>query len=594
MGGPAPFWEVCAAASEIEVDEATGSIRMLRHVVASDVGRAINPAATAGQDLGAAVMGLGQTLTEELRYDERGRLINADLEGYRIPAAEDVAPEVESILIENGDGPGPFGAKGVGESGIMAVSASVGNALHDATGARVRRLPLSPERVWRALNQLRHGETTMNLSHQEHQAATAIDDARSARATLDRADHELSLEDGYRIQAARGRGRTQVGYKLGLVSRAKQEQVDISSPLTGRVYDDMLSRELEIDLSRHIRPRIEPEVAVVLARDVAAGTTAKAAGEAVGTTRLAVDLLDTVWDGYRFAPGQIVADNLAEGAVFIGDAISPTPDGVLTLVLDGEVVAQGPIAALGDPGERLRWLAGLVGRAARRRRRVPRLTRRRRRRRPRAHRGARAGRLPLHGERAVRALRGAVLSPPALIVVDVQRAFDDPSWGPRNNPDCDRNIAALIEHWRERGDPLVYVRHDSDEPGSTLAPDSPGNAFKDIVTGEPDLLVTKSVNSSFHGEPSLQAWLDGEGIGTIYVCGITTNHCCETTARVGGNLGFDVRFVIDATHTFDRPDPYGGVVTADELARVTATNLHEEFATVIDTETALADKPAPG
>jgi nicotinamidase-related amidase len=178
---------------------------------------------------------------------------------------------------------------------------------------------------------------------------------------------------------------------------------------------------------------------------------------------------------------------------------------------------------------------------------------------------------------------------PALIVVDVQRAFEDPSWGPRNNPDCERNVAALIGHWRARGLPLVFVRHDSDEPGSTLAPDSPGNVFKDVVTGEPDLLVTKSVNSAFHGQPSLQAWLEGEGVRTIYVCGITTNHCCETTARVGGNLGFDVRFVIDATHTFDRADPYGGVVSAHELARVTATNLHDEFATVIDTATAVGE-----
>ena len=128
------------------------------------------------------------------------------------------------------------------------------------------------------------------------------------------------------------------------------------------------------------------------------------------------------------------------------------------------------------------------------------------------------------------------------------------------------------------GRPLVFVRHDSDEPGSTLAPGHPGHAFKDLITGEPDLLVAKSVNSSFHGEPSLQAWLDGEGIGTIHVCGITTNHCCETTARVGGNLGYDVRFVLDATHTFDRGD-----LTADQLAHATATNLDGEFAAVVTT-----------
>ncbi len=176
---------------------------------------------------------------------------------------------------------------------------------------------------------------------------------------------------------------------------------------------------------------------------------------------------------------------------------------------------------------------------------------------------------------------------PALVVVDVQRAFDDPSWGRRDNPACERNIGALIEAWRDRALPLVFVRHDSREPGSTLAPGTPGNAFKDVVGGEPDLLVAKSVNSSFHGEPALGPWLDGEGIRTLYVCGITTNHCCETTARVGGNLGYDVRFVLDATHTFDRADPQGAVVPAEVLARVTATNLHGEFATVVDTAAAL-------
>jgi nicotinamidase-related amidase len=180
------------------------------------------------------------------------------------------------------------------------------------------------------------------------------------------------------------------------------------------------------------------------------------------------------------------------------------------------------------------------------------------------------------------------VSAPALVVVDVQRGFAHPAWGRRDNPDCERHIAALIERWRDRDWPVAFVRHDSSDPSSPLAPGTPGNAFQDILTGAADLLVTKSVNSAFHGEPSLQAWLDGEGIRTIYVCGITTNHCCETTARVGGNLGYDVRFVLDATHTFDRPDPFGGIVGADELARVTATNLHEEFATVVDTATAVS------
>ena len=79
--------------------------------------------------------------------------------------------------------------------------------------------------------------------------------------------------------------------------------------------------------------------------------------------------------------------------------------------------------------------------------------------------------------------------PEALVVVDVQRGMEDPFWGPRNNPACESNVAALIDDWRRRGEPLVFVRHDSREPGSPLAPGQPGNAFKDVVAGEPDLLV---------------------------------------------------------------------------------------------------------
>jgi nicotinamidase-related amidase len=179
----------------------------------------------------------------------------------------------------------------------------------------------------------------------------------------------------------------------------------------------------------------------------------------------------------------------------------------------------------------------------------------------------------------------ADLANTALLVVDVQRAFDDADfWGPRNNPDCEANIAALIGAWREHGRPLVYVRHDSVEPGSPLAPGLPGNAFQDVVSGEPDLLVTKHVNSAFYGDPDLDSWLRERGIGSIAVCGITTNHCVETTARMGANLGYEVLFAIDATHTFDRAGPDGEVVTADELARATAASLHEEFATVVRTE----------
>jgi len=147
----------------------------------------------------------------------------------------------------------------------------------------------------------------------------------------------------------------------------------------------------------------------------------------------------------------------------------------------------------------------------------------------------------------------------ALVVVDVQQAFDDAEyWGRRNNPSCEANVASLIAAWRATRRPLVYVRHEFE---------THDHAFKDVVTGEPDL----------------DAWLREHGIHAIALCGITTDHCVETTARMGANLGYDVLFALDATHTFDRTGPDGTVMTADELARATATSLHEEFATIVRT-----------
>jgi nicotinamidase-related amidase len=176
----------------------------------------------------------------------------------------------------------------------------------------------------------------------------------------------------------------------------------------------------------------------------------------------------------------------------------------------------------------------------------------------------------------------------ALVVVDVQQGFDDPVWGPRNNPACEENVAALIDAWRAEGQPIVFVRHDSIEPGSPFTPGTPGNELRDILSGEPDLLVAKSVNSAFHGEPDLAEWLRGEEIERVVVCGVQTNMCCETTARIAANLDFDMTFVLDATHTFDLPAHDGGTITADELARVTASNLDPEFGRVVDTRQALA------
>jgi CO/xanthine dehydrogenase Mo-binding subunit len=144
------FWETGMGGAQITVDRETGATTIDKYVTVADVGTAINPQQAEGQDEGAAIQGLGHTLFESLEY-EHGQPLNANLVDYRVPRFTDLPGEFESVLIENRDGPGPYGAKGMGESGIVSFAPAVANALYRATGARVRELPLTPERVWRAL-----------------------------------------------------------------------------------------------------------------------------------------------------------------------------------------------------------------------------------------------------------------------------------------------------------------------------------------------------------------------------------------------------------------------------------------------------------
>lgn len=144
------FWETGMGGAEIKVDLETGEISLEKYVTVADVGTAINPQQAEGQDEGAAIQGLGHTLFESLIYD-RGQPLNANLVDYRVPRFTDLPRQFDSALIENKDGPGPYGAKGMGESGIVSVAPAVGNALYRATGVRIRKLPLTPEQVWRAL-----------------------------------------------------------------------------------------------------------------------------------------------------------------------------------------------------------------------------------------------------------------------------------------------------------------------------------------------------------------------------------------------------------------------------------------------------------
>lgn len=179
----------------------------------------------------------------------------------------------------------------------------------------------------------------------------------------------------------------------------------------------------------------------------------------------------------------------------------------------------------------------------------------------------------------------------ALIVIDVQKGFDDPYWGERNNPDCEGNIAALVSAWAAAERPIVLVRHDSIGEGSPLHPSNAGNGFKPGIIDVPhELLVVKNVNSAFYGEPDLHGWLQERGIRQLVLCGIQTNMCVETTARMGGNLGYKVILPLDATHTFDLAGPNGETLTADELSLATAVNLHGGgFAQVVTTAELIAE-----
>jgi CO/xanthine dehydrogenase Mo-binding subunit len=136
------------------VDSETGCVKLNKYISVADVGKAINPAQCEGQDEGAAIQGLGHTMFESLLY-ENGQLINPNLIDYRVPFITDLPTVFESELVENRDGPGPHGAKGMGESGIVSIAPAIGNAIARATGARIRELPLTPERVWRALQNAR-------------------------------------------------------------------------------------------------------------------------------------------------------------------------------------------------------------------------------------------------------------------------------------------------------------------------------------------------------------------------------------------------------------------------------------------------------
>lgn len=176
----------------------------------------------------------------------------------------------------------------------------------------------------------------------------------------------------------------------------------------------------------------------------------------------------------------------------------------------------------------------------------------------------------------------------ALLVIDVQQGFSDPSWGPRNNPEAEANIGRLLAAWRETGRPVIHVHHDSSSPAGSFVPGTSGNAPKaEALPHEGEPVYHKTVNSGFIGT-RLEQYLRVAGIDTLAIVGLTTQHCVSTTTRMAGNLGFHAYVVADATATFDQTGIDGRKSAASDVHFAALSDLNGEFATVVETKTLLA------
>ena len=178
----------------------------------------------------------------------------------------------------------------------------------------------------------------------------------------------------------------------------------------------------------------------------------------------------------------------------------------------------------------------------------------------------------------------------ALILIDCQVGFNNPFWGQRNNPDFEANAKAVLAHWRARGRRIIHVRHASLKPNSPLRAEEPGFAFFEWAEPrENEVEIIKHVNSCFIGT-GLEDLLQAEGHYGLVLLGLTTNHCVSTTARMAGNLGFDVCLVGDACATFPRTAADGEAFDADLVHRTALASLHEEFCTVLSSERLLSEE----
>ncbi len=172
----------------------------------------------------------------------------------------------------------------------------------------------------------------------------------------------------------------------------------------------------------------------------------------------------------------------------------------------------------------------------------------------------------------------------ALVIIDVQKAWILNNWGKRNNPQFERNLKAIIEFSRENGIEVIHVRHLSYNENSPFREGKESFEFQDIaIPIGNEKIVTKRVNSAFIGT-DLDVYCRMKGIKTLFLAGITTDHCVSTSARMAGNLGFENYVIEDACYTFDRIGKSGKIIPAQTVHDVNIASLREEFSKIIGTD----------
>lgn len=177
---------------------------------------------------------------------------------------------------------------------------------------------------------------------------------------------------------------------------------------------------------------------------------------------------------------------------------------------------------------------------------------------------------------------------PALVIIDVQLAIDDPGWGPRNNPRAEEVIAELLAAWRSRALPIFHVRHDSTEPDSPYNPARSSNVFKPEVMPLPhETIVSKQTNSAFI-DTDFADLLRQSGCDAVVYVGVLTNNSLEATVRMSGNLGFRSFVISDGCWSVDKTDLNGHHWSAEDVHSLSLAHMHGEYATVIDSPQAFA------